>query len=199
MLQRYTEVGVDAVRRHGDRTVDRLAPHGLQEPLLRIVVTPPPGSPADPHDPDENWRGLSPAGHGLAAGLARDLSDTRVYQVLSSPALRCRQTVMPLAMHRGLDVEPISLLAPGADVALLAELITSTALPDAVLCVDEATLRRLVTHLRSSVRSSARLMSAWTGVGWALTLVPPEEGPTIGGVLTPVRRAPSGSTSGSPE
>lgn len=199
MLQRYTEVGVDARRRPGDRTVDRLAPHGLTEPLQRIVVTPPTGSHGRSDDPADDWQGLSPEGHDLAELLARDLAGTHVYRVLSSPGLRCRQTVMPLAVRRGLDVEPVSALASGAAVTTLAELVISPALPHAVMCVDEMTLRRLATHLRGSARSSARLMSGWTSVGWVLTLVPREQGPSIGGVLTPVRRAPTRPTSGSPE
>lgn len=195
MLQRYTEVGVDARRRHGDRTVDRLASYGLAEPLLRIVVAPPSESRTRPDDPADDWLGLSPEGHGLADRLALDLSGTDVCQVLSAPGLRCRQTVMPLAVRRGLDVEPTAVLARGADVATLADLVISPALPDAVLCVDATTLRRLAAHLRHPNRASARLMSAWTSVGWVLTLVPQDEGPSIGGVLTPVRRASSRSDS----
>ncbi|KRF34141.1 histidine phosphatase family protein [Nocardioides sp. Soil805] len=173
MLQRCTDADGDGGRRLA-RSVGLLPPDTAHEPLLRIVVTPP-GVHRRRDDPAADWEGLSSAGHDLALGLARDLRGLPVDQVLSSPALHCRQTVMPLAMDRGLDVEPVPVLASGADVSVLAGMITAPEVPDAVLCVDRATLERLVAHLRHAP-AGARLMSAWTDVGWVITLVPMHEG-----------------------
>jgi phosphohistidine phosphatase SixA len=179
VLQRCPEGDLDAGRRQGGLAVGRSLLRRGPDALLRIVVAPPglsDGLGDDlVDDPAADWRGLSPEGHDRAARLARALAGLEVDRVLVSPALRCRQTVVPLAMERGLDVEPTSVLSPGHDIARLARLVTDPMVPDAVLCVDEPTLDRLVAHLRGAVALSSRLMSAWTPVGWVLTLVPTDE------------------------
>jgi phosphohistidine phosphatase SixA len=176
VLQRCPEGDLDAVRRQADLTVGRsVLLRRAPDPLLRIVIAPAPGSPDRADDPAADWRGLSPEGHDRAARLARALAGEQIDRVLVSPALRCRQTVMPLAMDRGLDVEPNAVLSSGHDIARLARLVTDPMVPDAVLCVDEPTLDRLVVHLRDAVALSSRLMGAWTEVGWVLTLVPTDE------------------------
>jgi broad specificity phosphatase PhoE len=48
---------------------------------------------------------LSDAGRQEAHGLLTQLRDYPISQVLSSPTLRCLQTVEPLAQRRGLRVE----------------------------------------------------------------------------------------------
>ena len=70
-------------------------------------------------------RPLSLTGHGQAAGLVGVLAAVPVQRVLSSPSLRCVQTVEPLARARGLPVERNDALAEGGwrdAVALLADL-----------------------------------------------------------------------------
>src|SRR6266545_4741978 len=49
-------------------------------------------------------RPLSAAGRREAAGLVRVLDGRPITTILSSPALRCEQTVQPLAEHRSLPV-----------------------------------------------------------------------------------------------
>lgn len=60
--------------------------------------------------PDE-LRPLSELGADQAASLARRLATDRVEVVWSSPAVRCLQTVQPLAAERGLQVRSTPLLA----------------------------------------------------------------------------------------
>lgn len=69
--------------------------------------------------PDDE-RSLTPEGEAQARRLADLLGGRHIDRVLSSPSLRCRQTVMPLARHLGLKVENAPLLYEGteADTAL---------------------------------------------------------------------------------
>lgn len=78
---------------------------------------------ADPHDDD---RALDADGDAQAAQLAEWLRHEPVRRIVSSPFLRCRQTVEPLAIALGLTVEIDDRLGEGTRIetswALLAEL-----------------------------------------------------------------------------
>ena len=96
--------------------------------------------------PDE-WRGLTELGHEQASAVVAMVGDLPIQRILSSPSLRCRQTVVPLARARELDVEPCWQLdrdAEPADVlALLADPDTSAA----VICTHRETLQAVFRHL----------------------------------------------------
>jgi phosphohistidine phosphatase SixA len=79
-------------------------------------------------------RPLSAAGRAQAAGLVARLGDYPVGRILSSPAERCRQTVEPLARHRGLTVEPTDLLGVAAAADGVLALLGDPALRHSVLC-----------------------------------------------------------------
>ena len=66
--------------------------------------------------PDEE-RPLSKKGWRQAEGLVETLKGYGVSRVLSSPYVRCVQTLEPLADALGLKVEPAEELAEGADPA----------------------------------------------------------------------------------
>ena len=71
--------------------------------------------------PDEQ-RPLSQEGRAQAEALPETLAEFGVARVLSSPYLRCTQTVEPLAAALRLPVEPSDDLAEGAgSVALLVD------------------------------------------------------------------------------
>jgi len=82
---------------------------------------------------DDSLRPLSKPGRRQADGLVEALKAFRLTRVLSSPSLRCIETVEPLAGARGLVVERNVALAEGAGakdaVILMRELED-----DAVLC-----------------------------------------------------------------
>lgn len=86
------------------------------------------------HGPDEE-RPLNAAGRTRAAALATELAATSPTRILSSPLIRCVETVQPLADALGIVVEPHPALAESADLdetwALLEELVGSER---AVLC-----------------------------------------------------------------
>ena len=83
--------------------------------------------------PDED-RPLTPAGMAQADALVGALSEFRVERILSSPYLRCTQTVAPLASALELPVEPTDDLAEGAGAAARRLVASLTAAADTVLC-----------------------------------------------------------------
>jgi phosphohistidine phosphatase SixA len=87
------------------------------------------------HDVDEN-RPLSKKGHDQAQALVELLVERGVGRILSSPAVRCVDTVEPLADKLGVQVEKTDVLLEGSDggtaYALMCELARR---PDSsVLC-----------------------------------------------------------------
>lgn len=79
-------------------------------------------------------RPLSPAGHGEAMGLVERLDGVPIARVISSPALRCRQTVEPLAARFGLVVEIEPRLGEGSSMNDALATIASLGNRPVVLC-----------------------------------------------------------------
>jgi 8-oxo-dGTP diphosphatase len=77
---------------------------------------------------DDRLRPLDERGHRQALALSDVLRARGVKRVLSSPYVRCTQTVAPL----GLDIEPDERLAEGAPVEATLSLLEE--LEDAVVC-----------------------------------------------------------------
>lgn len=82
----------------------------------------------------DHLRPLSRKGAAQAARLAEDLGGQGVTRVVSSPYLRCVQTVEPLAERLGLGVEESDALAEGASVDQIAGLLQALRHETAVLC-----------------------------------------------------------------
>jgi 8-oxo-dGTP diphosphatase len=97
------------------------------------------------HDNDQ-LRPLTPKGERQAIGLADLLHDGPIKRVLSSPAVRCAQTVTPLAKKLGLSVETTDALQEGAPFAKAWDLLLTTAHKkgDAVLCAHGDLIPELV-------------------------------------------------------
>ena len=83
---------------------------------------------------DDRLRPLSKAGRRQAEALVRALEGLRVDRVLSSPFVRCEQTVRPLALDRGLRVEPAEELAEGAPIEGLLDLMAGLDWQAVVAC-----------------------------------------------------------------
>jgi len=81
---------------------------------------------------DDRLRPLDPRGRRQAAKLVAPLLELGVKRVLSSPYVRCVQTVEPLAEALGVEVELDERLAEGAGRAAALELFEN--LDDAVAC-----------------------------------------------------------------
>ncbi|MET0627642.1 MAG: phosphoglycerate mutase family protein [Acidimicrobiia bacterium] len=100
-----------------------------------------------------NWPGkdsqrpLSKPGQRQAGEIAAVLSDAGITQVVSSPYVRCVQTVEPLASACGVVVEVSDALAEGAPLADAAALLDKLAREQSVLCSHGDVIGDLLTHL----------------------------------------------------
>lgn len=98
---------------------------------------------------DDSVRPLSARGEAQTVAVTELLADRKVRRVVSSPYVRCLQTVEPLAAKMGVAVEPDLRLAEGADVDPALELLLSLDEHHGVACshgdLIPELLRRLVT------------------------------------------------------
>jgi 8-oxo-dGTP diphosphatase len=79
-------------------------------------------------------RPLSVPGHREAHGLLARLRDYPITRILTSPALRCVQTVEPLSLRRAVPIEVVDALRVDSPVEGLLELVTHPGLESTVLC-----------------------------------------------------------------
>jgi broad specificity phosphatase PhoE len=84
-------------------------------------------------DPDE-LRPLTKRGGRQAAGLAERLQEERPARLVSSPYLRCVQTLEELARALDLPIETTELLAEGAGGATALDLVLSLSRSESVVC-----------------------------------------------------------------
>lgn len=97
------------------------------------------------HDEDR-LRPLTGRGHRQARLLADELRDANFDRILSSPFVRCMETVVPLAGNRGLAVEPADELAEGAPLDAALALVRKHANAGAVLCTHGDVVPMLLDH-----------------------------------------------------
>jgi 8-oxo-dGTP diphosphatase len=95
----------------------------------------------------DRHRPLSATGLRQADGLVVRLEDYPVERILSGPALRCLDTVRPLARDRFLEVEPIAALGVDGGLDPLLAMLWDQELRNAVLCTHGETIGRLVNQL----------------------------------------------------
>ena len=95
---------------------------------------------------DDRLRPLSKAGRRQANGLVKAFRGREVRRVISSPYVRCVQTVHPLALDRGLPVETSEALAEGASLDLVLSLLQATSYDDVVLCTHGDIVPAVVLH-----------------------------------------------------
>jgi phosphohistidine phosphatase SixA len=104
------------------------------------------GNRATATEPDA-WRALSISGWLQAHAVRGRLGGRPVVRIFASPALRCRQTVVPLARSLGLDVEPRAELAQDAPAERVRRFLDDPETAGAVLCTHRETLERLFALL----------------------------------------------------
>jgi 8-oxo-dGTP diphosphatase len=112
----------------------------------------------------DSLRPLSPSGLAEAAGLVVRLRDYPVGRILSSPTVRCRQTVQPLADDRGLPVEPVQALGVAADLDQVLALLAEDRLHDAVVC----THGELIGQVLACLVASEQLLAWPKGSAWLI-------------------------------
>ena len=95
--------------------------------------------------PDE-LRPLSRPGRTQADGLASWLAGEKVDRILSSPYVRCRETVEPLAAKVELPVDLSDSLAEGASLTEALRLVEKVSDETVVLCTHGDVLGELLAH-----------------------------------------------------
>ena len=95
--------------------------------------------------PDER-RPLSRRGQQQAEGIAGTLSAMAVTRLVSSPYLRCVQSLQPLAARLNLPIQTSEHLGPDATAAELDALLADPAMEGAVLCTHGETLKALLAR-----------------------------------------------------
>ena len=95
----------------------------------------------------DGMRPLSPAGHDQALGLVERFEGVSLARVISSPALRCRQTAEPIAARFGLGVEIDARIAEGASTSGALSLVRSLGGETALLACHGDLIPALVEKL----------------------------------------------------
>ena len=100
----------------------------------------------DQWDGPDDLRPLSNTGQRQAAAIKKMLKDAPIERIVSSPSLRCRQTVEPLAEKHGLPVELDDVLAEGTPRDEAVRLVDKFVDSNAVLCTHGDVLTELLDH-----------------------------------------------------
>lgn len=114
-------------------------------------------------------RPLSTEGWEQAVALVDLLAGLRIERLLTSPALRCRQTLEPLAAAIGLDPQPLDELVVDADVHRLVAILQEPRTDQAVLCTHGEVLQELFGQLRAGAMLQGQAEPPWEkGSAWVL-------------------------------
>jgi 8-oxo-dGTP diphosphatase len=96
----------------------------------------------------DELRPLDPVGAAQAAALAPLLAAETVRRLISSPTVRCVQTLQPLADVLELPIETWDALGPDAGASGLRSTLEDPAFDDAVLCTHGEVMRPFLRTLR---------------------------------------------------
>jgi broad specificity phosphatase PhoE len=117
---------------------------------------------------DDRLRPLSSRGRKQSRELVSALSEYKVTRIMSSPYVRCLDTVAPLGEALGLPVDADEILAEGSTTAAV-EFVRSLAAEDILLCthgdVIPLVLAALNEEFRLGIKPTPRNAKAST---WAL-------------------------------
>ena len=130
---------------------------------------------------DQDLRPLTKAGRKQAAALVKPLAAHGITKIVSSPAVRCRQTVEPLGEHVRLPVDLSDAIGEGAPVDETLALVDKVSEETAMLCTHGDVVGNLLAFAaRSGVRiDQMRMEKAAT---WAFDL---EEGTITSAAYVP--------------
>lgn len=117
----------------------------------------------------DDWlRPLSSAGRSQARGLVALLRDARFDRVLSSPYVRCLETVVPLAGARRLAIEPDDALAEGGDLDSVLAIVRKLIGSGAVLCSHGDVIPAVLSHLAANGVDIGKNPRCPKGCTWVL-------------------------------
>ena len=112
-------------------------------------------------------RPLTERGHAQARELVDLLAPYEVERILTSPFVRCVQTVEPLAQHLGLEIERVDELAEGAGDAA-SRLVGADRAGTLVLCSHGDVLPELFDELAPSARLDEPGFPCAKGSTWVI-------------------------------
>lgn len=115
-------------------------------------------------------RPISKRGHEQVEALVTRLVRTPINHIISSPMLRCEQTVGPLALRLGLSVKPSKRLRRDTAPRDVLRLIKKYRGTRAVLCSHGETIGPLIEHLAADPKVDLKGNLEWPkGSIWELT------------------------------
>jgi 8-oxo-dGTP diphosphatase len=121
---------------------------------------------------DDRLRPLDERGRHEAVGLVEALQRYGVTRVVSSPAVRCVETVEPLAERLGLEIELREELAEGAGQAAAVRLFRALATETPVACCHRDLMEALLGRARPRKKGST-WFSTSTGTASAPSSISP--------------------------
>lgn len=98
----------------------------------------------------DELRPLSKAGRAQARAVGKALARAGITRVVSSPFVRCRETVEPLAVRLGVNVELSDALGEGASLTDSLRLVEKLSDTNAALCSHGDVLANLLDHYARS-------------------------------------------------
>jgi 8-oxo-dGTP diphosphatase len=107
---------------------------------------------------DDSLRPLDEKGRRQAAALAATLTERPLERIISSPFVRCVETIEPLARAAGLTIELRDELAEGASAVAARRLIEEVAGQETALCSHGDVIGELIGHDRRAGKGSVWLL-----------------------------------------
>jgi phosphohistidine phosphatase SixA len=100
-------------------------------------------------DGPDDQRPLSKNGRRQTAAVTKALASTGVTRIITSPYVRCSETVEPLAEKLGIPIDLSNALAEGASIVDALELVDKYADEDTVFCSHGDVIGDLLEHCES--------------------------------------------------
>jgi broad specificity phosphatase PhoE len=107
-------------------------------------------------------------GRQQALGLIEQLTDEPIDRIVTSPFVRCRQSVEPLAEQRRLPVDLADELAEGAPLADALRLVDKVTNENAVLCTHGDVADALLSHFAAQGIPLGKAPKLEKGSTWEL-------------------------------
>jgi broad specificity phosphatase PhoE len=96
---------------------------------------------------DDDWyRPLTVRGHQQARALVAALEDATFDRILSSPYVRCMESVVPISGARSMPIEPVEELTEGAPLDGAVALVRKHAISGALMCMHGDVLPMLLDY-----------------------------------------------------
>jgi len=119
---------------------------------------------------DDRLRPLSAKGNRTARAIADTLGDRPVERVLSSPAVRCVETIEPLATRVGRPIETTEVLAEGGDPVEVIRLLRAHRDGDLAVCSHGDVIPEVIETLSRDGLDIRGTIGNRKGSFWALEL-----------------------------